>query len=78
MYAAKEQIYNYVEYYNHVRQMKLITFISRKSDLVKKTVAITVQNCTSGQFNPLVPDAHYIESPDKQVSLQIKLIEATL
>ena len=28
--------------------------------------------------NPLVPDAHYSERPDKQVSLQIKLIEATL
>ena len=29
-------------------------------------------------FNPLVPDAHYSERPDKQVSLQIKLIEAAL
>ena len=29
-------------------------------------------------INPLVPDAHYSECPDKLVSLQIKLLEANL
>ena len=31
-----------------------------------------------GSVNPLVPDAHYSERTDEQISLQIKLIEATL
>ena len=31
-----------------------------------------------GSLNPLVPDARYNKRPDKQVSLQIKQIEATL
>ena len=35
-------------------------------------------NCADIPLNPLVPNAHYSECPDKQVSLQIKFIEATL
>ena len=37
-----------------------------------------MQICRARHINPLVPDAHYSERPDKQASLQIKLVEATL
>ena len=36
------------------------------------------ENKMYSAINPLVPDAHYSERPDKQVSLQIKVIEDTL
>ena len=32
----------------------------------------------SSELNPLVPEAHYSEHQDKQVSVKIKLIKATL